>query len=531
MIPEPLTPIAIMGGVLGNIAHTIVQNNLHRLEGTLLGKMLKQVGLLPPNFVERMQDALTRSLRLYFDRHPKYAFTKVESFFKDPITADEIGNYILNGKRPDENKLDQVIQQRILNDFAARNIIRQQGLEPARIVPDFLQCYREVLRSQMSLPETAILLQITDLHDDLAADILASEERLKEFMRQLIADMPTPQTLTIAYEYSKAEVAAQFVSQLAAAGLASQQEVSKVIRTRIQRPALFATGLCKGRLLHEKPDEYFVSHGFDKHTLADWRETLSDALANADHSATPIKPYFAGDSLLGGHRLCAICERMFSSRFSVFLLPPTEDRNVYLELGIAIGLGAPFFLIQHHQAKVPSVLEGLSRYAAGGLFRRMQRELANQIEEYDFGAVRFVTDLPKAGSAKQYLIGEGDLFDWEDFNASMTEAIASHQRDIEGVSLQNTIHQASPSWTIEELVRQIQQTRFAVYRVDETCSPLAFLALGISIGLDRPFVLVHAAQSSPPEDLQGIGIYTFSSFVALRQQFVSKHHEFFARYA
>jgi hypothetical protein len=317
------------------------------------------------------------------------------------------------------------------------------------------------------------------------------------------------------------------------AGLVKPNQAIESIQARLKPlPALFAEGLCKGRLLNIAADEYFVSHGFGADTLADWRDALAEALAHAAGAQEPLRPYFAGDTLLGGFRLCGISEKLCATRFSVFLLPPSQDRNVYLELGIAIGLQAPFFVIQHYEVNVPPILEGLSRYTRGGMFRTMRRELAGQIEEYDFGAVHFMADLSGVRRQHKYLIASGGLVEDEDLEYAITEAVNNKYPQLEPVLLTQQLETIDkPGWILEQLAEAIQTSCFGICRVDEECSPTTFLALGISIGLNRPFLMTHRAGKEVPLDLRGMGMYQFPSFVALRQQIVQRHQSFFERYA
>lgn len=331
----------------------------------------------------------------------------------------------------------------------------------------------------------------------------------------------------------KQQLAIALTEEMGASGLDNSDQFLQAIQARLQpTPPLFREGLCKGRLLSPKPNQYFVSHGFSPDLLADWRQALEEGLAQTSDDRSTLQPYFSGDTMLGGFRLCGVCEQLFTSRFSMFLLPPSQDRNVYLELGIAIGLGAPFFLIQHYEAKIPEVLEGLSRYAKGGLFRTMRRELAGQIEEYDFGVVHFIADLPQIGSQPKYLVAAGELIDDEDFEGSIMDALQSSFSHLEAVSLTDQLKNAKTSgWVLNQLVQSIQMSRFAIYRVDEDCLPTTFLALGISIGLNRPFLMVHRTNRDVPLDLRGMGMYQFSNFVALQREIIARHQEFFNRYA
>jgi hypothetical protein len=79
--------------------------------------------------------------------------------------------------------------------------------------------------------------------------------------------------------------------------------------------------------------------------------------------------------------------------------------------------------------------------------------------------------------------------------------------------------------------RHYSTGKFAVFRVNEKSSPTTFLALGISIVLNRPFLMIRDARSEVPIDLRGIGLYQFPNFVTLEKDFVVRHQEFLNRYA
>jgi hypothetical protein len=242
----------------------------------------------------------------------------------------------------------------------------------------------------------------------------------------LLTTVLSPQALQAAYQLGQQQLAKDLAEEVRASlasiplQTATPQtvitEVSPVTQVIIQkRPALFTDGLCSGYIFQPTPDQYFVSHGFDPDTLVDWREAIVDTLSRENILPSTLKPYFSGDSILGGFRLCGLCEKLYSASFSLFLLPAKANPNVYIELGIAIGLDKPFFLVQEREAMLPPFLDGLGLYTQQGSLRAMRRELGGKIKEYNFGAVRFLKDVVGVPAQRQYLIGAGEQFDDEDF--------------------------------------------------------------------------------------------------------------------
>jgi hypothetical protein len=529
-VPEPFTPIPVTAGILTNLATDILAHHAQSLAGTMAGRILQRAGLIEPSFEDRLHKTLRQALEYYFATHPDYQLSGVVSFFSDSVVARQIGGYILDRNPVDKAQIQEALVRHLSGEKITIALGKKKGLEFNTIIPDFLTCYRHVISQQLSVPQIALLQGLLEQTDTLVAEIQASEARMQTFISRLLEERLSPQARQAAYQASQQELAYQFTETMDAAGLVHFDQATATITARLTpSPALFDSGLCRGHPLRVAPDYYVVAHGFEPDTLADWRGVLADTLAYADGARQPLKPYFIGDTLLGGYRLCAISEKLCTTRFSVFLLPPSEDRNVYLELGIAIGLGAPFFLIQHHAATIPPVLESLGRYTRGGMFRTMRRELAGQIEEYDFGVVCSIPAQPAAPSPPRYIIAAGDLIEDEDFAGAVTDAITGINPRLEAVRLNQAVE--TTGWMLDHLVETIQTAQFGIYRVDAACSPTTFLALGISIGLNRPFVMVRRHDQEVPHDLQGMGIYAASGFVTLEQELIPRHQAFFEKYA
>jgi hypothetical protein len=524
---NPVEPGTMATEFTVHLMYNIFKHQAQRLDGTLVGQIFKRAGIIEPNFDDRLYDILNKSLSLYHKEHPDYDLFGIKEFLsKDKTFITQIGDFILDRRPFEQQKLQEAFDQYPSNnnDPQTREVLKLHKLDPKRMIPDFLECYRKVLRSQLSLPDANILLDLAEQPETKIKEIRTDD---KDYVTALKETKLSPPALQAAYRAGQQELAFD-VADLVQADQAGK--ASQVIRQSVA--TLFTTGLCKGYPLHSADASYFVAHGFGPDILADWRRSIVEAVTRTNSTIKLLKPYFSGDTVLSGYRLCGICEKLYSSYFSFFLLPVSQDRNVYLELGIAIGLQVPFFLIKQAGTTTPPVLSSLGGYVKQGSFRTMRGELTGQVNAYDFGALRFTKTLANPPTQKQYLLVAGELPDDEDFEASISDAIEKvYPQRIKSVSLASELSSLSgPGWQLEQLVEAIQVSRFAIYRVDEQCSPTTFLALGVSIGLNRPFLMIHERMSNMPHDLQGIGIYQFPNYTKLADEIVPRYRDFFDRY-
>lgn len=153
------------------------------------------------------------------------------------------------------------------------------------------------------------------------------------------------------------------------------------------------------------------------------------------------------------------------------------------------------------------------------------------MEEYDFGVVRPIKDLPVINRPSTHLIAAGNLFDNPDVEGTICDAVKAKYPYLEAVSLTHQAITAGNSWMIEQLIETIRTARFATYRVNELCLPTTFLSLGISIALNRPYLMIQECGSEIPADLRGIRLFQFSNFSTLEERFVAKHRAFFDKHA
>jgi len=533
-IPEPFTAAALSAGILTNIATDILEHHAQTLEDTLVGRALKRVGLIDPNFNDRLRDTLSKALGLYFETCPQYKLTGITAFFRDPVVARQIGGYILNREPIDEDQTQQALNQHLGSDAITQALIQQRGLEAENIVPDFLKCYRWVLNQQISVPQMALLLEIVDQTDVVIEEMQASEKRLGAVVQQAIDCMDTQ-----AEKLDSIDTTLKTIKQHL--GLDRPQAVIveeiKATLDAAPRGAMFEPGgLCSGYLLRPIPDCYFVAQEFSPNR-DDLRGALAAALTEFD-----VQPVCADDSLGAGHILCKISALIQSTPFGVYQLTASQNRNVYLELGIAMGLGRPFVLVKDKDAQVASLAQGLEYYSIDS-YLELRYELGHKVRPFlaDIASYR-PQALPPEGSQRTAVIAHGDL-DVIDFCVPMARMIVEYDltpvilgdptgklaRYLEREGIPHQIIGSAGRTRLDETVAAIQAARLGVYRVEKTGSADTFLALGVSMGLNRPGLLMLQTSNDLPSDVKGLSTLSFRSYTELYRSFPKRLNHFLQR--
>jgi hypothetical protein len=534
-VPEPFTVAALSAGVLTDIAADILKHHAKTLEGTLVGRMLKWAGLIEPNFDDRLCDMLCKALELYFKMYPQHALTGIKAFFRDPAIAGQIGGYILDRKPIDQGEIHQALDRHLGSDVITRALIEKRGLWPGDIIPNFLRCYRRVLSEQLGVPQMTLLLEIVDQTDTVIEEMKAGERRLKAIVQQ-VADRADTQAGLLE------RIAADQQAIKRHLGLDRSQtaivEEIKVALDAAPRGAMFELGgLCSGYLLQPMPDRYFVAQEFSS-----GRDDLRGALATA-LAEFGVQPVCADDFMWSGHILCKMSALIQSTPFGVYQLTTGQNRNVYLELGIAIGLGRPFVLVKDKNAEVSLLAQGLEYHAIDS-YLELRYELGQKVRPFMANIAAYRPQvLPPAGSQRTVVIAHGDL-DVIDFCVPIAKMIAEYgltpvilddptgklerYLNLEGVPYH--IIGGTGRTRLDETVVAIQAARLGVYRIERICVPDTFLALGVSMGLNRPGLLIHKVGDDPPSDVKGLSALKFTAYTGLKQSFSERFGHLLRRY-
>ncbi|GCF10543.1 serine/threonine-protein kinase [Dictyobacter arantiisoli] len=181
-----LDPLSIGVGIATNLATDIIKHYAQRLEGTLVGQGLKEIGLIEKTRDDHLKEILVETLQLYFEKYPFYDLSGVISFFQDPATAQQIGNYIFDHQPEDRQIIESTLTKHITNTPTTRILLERRGGKPEQIIPNFLICYRQVLYKHTNAAEKAILLTVLDGADSVIAEIRASEERMRKFANETL---------------------------------------------------------------------------------------------------------------------------------------------------------------------------------------------------------------------------------------------------------------------------------------------------------------------------------------------------------
>lgn len=181
-----LDPLSVGAGIATNLATDILKHYARYLDGTLVGRALKASGLLEQTQEDHLHQVLEKALRLYFTQYPAYDVSGVIDFFRDPVTAQQLGNYLFDHRPIDQQVIETALVQHLQKDALSRLVLQQRGGQIEHIVPDFLACYRQALNEQTEVGERAILLTVLDASDRVVAEVQENEANLKVFVTEAL---------------------------------------------------------------------------------------------------------------------------------------------------------------------------------------------------------------------------------------------------------------------------------------------------------------------------------------------------------
>jgi len=288
------------------------------------------------------------------------------------------------------------------------------------------------------------------------------------------------------------------------------------------RSSLFAeNGPCSGIPLEPFPEQYFVAQEFNE-TKNDLRETLA-----ASFKELGFSPISAEDFMWTENILCKIAALIQGTPFGVYQLSTSQNRNVYLELGIAVGLHKPFVLVKDREAVPATIVRDIEYYQIDD-YLSARHELGELLEKYITSIGRY----PPRELSNRISMQNAVISHWESDSVDISITIA-RQLKSSGYNpiiigkrdqklekyLISDVKIAAPQFaeTRDEIFKAVKTSKFGVFHVDKPKSANNFLALGIAIGLNRPFLPIKHLRNEAPNDLNYLSPLVYSGFTNLEK--------------
>jgi pSer/pThr/pTyr-binding forkhead associated (FHA) protein len=274
--------------------------------------------------------------------------------------------------------------------------------------------------------------------------------------------------------------------------------------------------------------QYFIGHlsGDVEQAAPEETEDLRTILARV-FGSLGYDPYYADtDASRNAARsyeeqslLLTICKKVFLTRFSVFHLSP-DNTNVYLEMGIALGLNRPIVVIANEQITLPPVLRGhniiqytdlsdleakLSQFCEQGFPPQAQ-----SMPDYCYFCGRVCASMSTPPDENVYLaLNESKLL-WRNLIHSLTPHLAQHH--LYPIYLSD--RDSGPM--LCDVRRKVLASQFALCHLGALSDESCFLALGMAIGSRVPWILLAKRDhDSVPSNLQEIDRIEYASLADL----------------
>jgi CheY-like chemotaxis protein len=259
--------------------------------------------------------------------------------------------------------------------------------------------------------------------------------------------------------------------------------------------------------------EYFVGHGYTPEQIDDLRPRVEEALETLE-----VFPSYADQNWQPVFLLQKIHNMISSTRFSLFDLS-SERPNVFIELGIAIGLKQPLVVMAKDGTSIPAALQDRVDIFYPS-FRDLQENLAGCIrerigtlEKNREGGQNFCLlyqqecDEARETGESSYLLASPEARLPGDFHTTVQNALTD--QGLQPVYLGEGL--GGIQFRLCVLCRQIQSCRFGLYHLHPGTPAEVYLALGMAIGMNKPYMLVVRQGTPLPSNLSGIEYLEYAS--------------------
>jgi len=259
--------------------------------------------------------------------------------------------------------------------------------------------------------------------------------------------------------------------------------------------------------------EYFVGHGFSDAQKKDLRPAVERALAS-----TGLKPYRADDVVTPKAILQKIMEKISLTQFCIFDISLPRP-NVFIEIGVAIGLNRPLLILAQRETIVPQALKSLVSISYSS-YAQLTRDLAGKtdalarrIEKGKQLGTNYchICEKPCVDTVvrqeRRYLVASPRGQAASDFNSAVEGALREH--DYHPLYLDE---EAGGGMAVCQFCHLLRSTAFGIYHLHTETPCETFLALGLAIGLKAAFVLLSPKDSDLPSNLKGWDHFEYTAY-------------------
>lgn len=299
----------------------------------------------------------------------------------------------------------------------------------------------------------------------------------------------------------------------------SKEEITNELLMSLKNTSILFSnqGSCSSVQVVPYPDRFFVAQEFND-SKDDLRASLEVALKGFGFSSIGAADYYQSKNLM-----CKIAALIQGTPFGIYQLTTSQNRNVYLELGIAFGLGRDFILLKDADAKPARIIGDIEYYPISD-YLDIKHEFGKKLNEFIWSIGKFEFDNGKSNNQNnQIVIFHGDLE-----SIDITVALAKYYKGhgltpvILGGFHENlakylkNIANVEPHFiqSRKDIIESIQASRFGVYRIHKSASADSF-ALGVSIALNKPFLGFKYRNEDVPSDLSFVPSIDYVGFTDL----------------
>ena len=249
--------------------------------------------------------------------------------------------------------------------------------------------------------------------------------------------------------------------------------------------------------------QYFVGRPLNPENADELTKVLTGVFGHLGYAPCEAAPGVEGPSLL-----LNVCQEIFATRFGVFDLS-SRNSNVYLELGIALGLNRPVVVVAREKTPLPPALAGhnVVTYADASdlgvkLARLCERGFppaAQSVPDYCYFCGRACGGMSTPPDENMYLVLHESKLLWRALMQSLTPHLAGYH--LYPVYLVERV--SGPA--LCDVRRKVLAAQFALCHLGALSSESSFLALGMAIGSRAPWILLAEKGRGPvPADLRGV---------------------------